>query len=463
MATYTPHYAANANGIYRIQDIDQLTLEQLVIFIEDFESVQLPRLQVLQNYYLNQTKIKNRSGMDATRADNRLSHNFARYISTVVVGYMLGNPIKYKHENEALMEQVRDFNKRNNEHAHNSIMETNLSIYGRAFEMLYRDEFARERLAIIDPKECFVIYDTTVAFRPIAGVHMYQLQVGKKIEYHADVYTANDVRKYVGDSWKKLQQVETRPHFFLAVPIVEYWNNDDRIGDYEPILDLIDAYDVIQSDTANEIEDFASAYLVLQGQPNTEAADVDEMKKSRVIVLDIAPDGSTPAAYYLTKQYDVQGQEAMKNRLVNDIHKLAFVPDLSDEKFASNVSGEAMKYKLFVFDQLRTTKERLFREGLMQRFRILGNSWTIRAREDNVEDLEIQFTPNLPKNTKELVDIATTIEGLVSKATQLGLLPFVENVEAEMERIEEEEAEARERNLNDYPNLGSSNEGAENG
>lgn len=452
MRTYQERYADNANAVYRLPELDQLNAETLGALIEDFYKIQHPRLDVLQKYYLNRNPIKERPAHDTTRSDNRLSHGFARYITTVVQGYMLGNPIRYKHRDENVMEQVEAFNLINSEHAHNSIIGMNLSIYGRAFELVYRDEQAEERLAVMDPKETFMIYDLTVTFNPLAGVHAYEIQIGKEATFYADVYTATERIRYSGKGWNKLTIEGRKPHYFDNVPIIEYWNNDDRTGDFEPVLDLIDAYDVVQSDTTNEIEDFASAYLVLQGQPNTQTEDVEGMKRSRVIVLDQSPDGSTPAAYYLTKQYDVAGQEALKNRLIDDIHKLSFVPDMSDERFNYQASGEAMKYKLFVFDQLRTTKERLFRDGLNDRYRVVAGSWAKKSRPTNVDGLEVMFNPNLPKNTKELVEIATMLEGVISKRTQLELLPIVENADTELDRMEEEEEEARERN-NSYPNL----------
>ena len=78
------------------------------------------------------------------------------------------------------------------------------------------------------------------------------------------------------------------------------------------------------------------------------------MKKANLLLLAngrMSPDGSKSQtdAKYIYKQYDVSGTEAYKERLQDDIHKISFVPDLTDESFSGNRSGEAMKYKLFGF------------------------------------------------------------------------------------------------------------------
>ena len=45
------------------------------------------------------------------------------------------------------------------------------------------------------------------------------------------------------------------------VPIVRYKNNDERMGDYERVLTLIDAYDRLQSDRIDDKDQFIDAGL----------------------------------------------------------------------------------------------------------------------------------------------------------------------------------------------------------
>lgn len=431
-------FSDKANSIFRVMSAEDITTEVLIKFVESFQTEQLPRLKELLSYYLNDTKINKREDRGEDRADNRLSHNFARYITTLIQGYMIGKPVTYNHNNESVLEQLNGFNDLNNEQSHNSLMELNLSIYGRAYEIIYTDKEAQERIAVIDPKECFVIYDTTVEMNPVAAVRVYEIELGDDKTTFVELYTADKVIKYKteGNIAEIVQEAE-EALYFGSVPIIEYWNNDERIGDFEPVLGQIDGYDNSQSDTANDQEDFANAYLVFEGQPNTDGEAIKNMKQSRAIVLDEAPQGERASVYYLTKTYDVDGVEAYKNRLVNDIHKLAFVPDMSDEKFSGNTSGESLKYKLFMLDQLRATKERLFKEGLMTRYRIVANVWGIKQKENGIEELEIIFTPNLPANVKEMVDIINNSPDL-SEETKLSNHPLVEDVRAEQERKRKE-------------------------
>ena len=158
-------------------------------------------------------------------------------------------------------------------------------------------------------------------------------------------------------------------------------------------------------------------------------------------------------AKYIYKQYDVQGSEAYKQRLEDDIHKFSNTPDLSDKAFGGNQSGEAMKYKLFGLEQKMATKVRYFKKGLMKRYKLLFTLKNIESsRNIDYTDVTITFTPNLPKAIKESVDIFNALNGGVSEKTRLALLDFIDNPNEEIEQMKKEELEYRKAtDQSDYP------------
>src|SRR5699024_1375361 len=103
-------------------------------------------------------------------ADHRAPHNFAKYVSQFIQGYMVGIPLKTVYPVDAIDEQLKDINRDNDADAHNSEMVLDLSIYGRAYELLYRNKRDETRFVQCSPLETFVIYDDTVEREPIAGV-----------------------------------------------------------------------------------------------------------------------------------------------------------------------------------------------------------------------------------------------------------------------------------------------------
>ena len=62
---------------------------------------------------------------------------------------------------------------------------------------------------------------------------------------------------------------------------------------------------------------------------------------------------------------------------------------------------------------------------------------------DDWMKLSYQFTPNLPANVSEEAQTAQTLEGIVSKETQLKVLSIVDNAENEIGRMRTEEKDGK--------------------
>lgn len=460
-------------------------IQRVTDLITKFQSEQLPRLNELKRYYLADNNIKYRdTGRDSNRADNRIASDWAKYITVFMQGYMLGNPIAYTTDDEKLAEKITDFNKQNMSDYYDGLIETDLSIYGRAYELIYTNENAQECMSRLEPEETFVVYDDTIAANSLFAIRFYQIKYSEtNITSYVEIYTSDSVYYYEskGQSYINMKFTQMVQHSFNGVPVNEYKNNEERLGDFESVLDSIDAYDLSQSELANFQQDMNDAYLVITGNPvtgtaepeyqidengelvlddygnpiptdNSEADVFNDMLKARLLILDNNndPDGPNPSAYYLTKSYDTAGTEAYKKRLVDDILRFTFTPDTNDQNFAGTQSGEAMKYKLMGNDNLRKTKERLLTKGIMRRLRLLANVWAIKnsvatvgqqvGLYDRINDVQIKFTPNIPQNDEERISQLKQLYGVISDETLFSLLSSFTGVDAEteMQRLSDE-------------------------
>ena len=111
------------------------------------------------------------------------------------------------------------------------------------------------------------------------------------------------------------------------------------------MISLIDAYDVLMSDRVNDKEQFVDAFLLLLGME----IDCDQAKKLRREKFLCGEIGGS--AEYLSMGLNEADTEVLRQAIKEDIHKLSMVPDLTDEEFAGNLSGVAIKYKLLGFEQ----------------------------------------------------------------------------------------------------------------
>lgn len=462
MATVTPatenklleqRFPDEANKHYTYPSIGKLleNLNHLADMIENHKSVQRPRLRTLENYYKgdNETILSGQRRKEEHQADNRATHNFAKYVSQFIQGYMVGIPLKTSYDDKNIGEMLRDMNRINDADEHNSELILDQSIFGRGYELLYRSKADENRFTTVDVMNTFVVYDDTVERTPIAGVRYFYNDYTKEETVH--LYTDLYRIIYKIDDGGKLIEDDVEPHAFGGVPIIEYENNRFRQGDFEDVLTLIDLYDGAQSDLANYSQDLNDAMLVIKGRLDLEdmfegdpIESAKKMKEANMLYL-VPPinaegkEGSTDAGY-IYKEYDVQGSEAYKTRLANDIHLFTATPNMNDEKFSANQSGEAMKYKLFLLEQKRAAKERRFKKSLRDRYRLINNVMKMAAEgEYDVSKLNITFTENLPKDVAKEMTWFTEAGGRLSQKTMLELFRHIENADEELKRIEEED------------------------
>ena len=433
----------------RIDKETQLTKEVIKWIIEK-HSEEKARIAELRDYYNNKNAIMNRQYKDANKPQNKLSHPFASYITNMATGYFLGNPISYNSENQDLLERILDIFKYNDEADNNTTLAKYSSIAGYAVELLYIDENSNARFKALPGDEVVIVYDNTLEENILYAIRYFEEDIPgeDKTKTTINVYTSNAIQTYKLED-NEITFIDETAHYFNDVPVSVYVNNDELYGDFERVKGLLDAYDKAQSDTANDFEYFTNALLVISGVLVEDEEGLN-FKDNRVINFA----GTDGKAEYLLKNINDSALENYKNRLVEDIHKFAQIPNLTDEQFAGNVSGESMKYKLMGLENIVSIKEAKFKKGLMRRIELLCNFLNIATNDLMLyTDIQPVFTRNKPKNEVELANMVKSLYGILSDETLISILPFVENSKEEIEKRDLE----KENTLDSY-DLGVENE-----
>ena len=152
------------------------------------------------------------------------------------------------------------------------------------------------------------------------------------------------------------------------------------------------------------------------------------------------------SAEWLIKQTSDAYVENMKNRLDKDIHKFAKCPNMSDQEFASNASGVAIKFKLLGTENLVSIKERKFKRGLQQRLELMSAINSVLREGFDWRAIDIHFTRNIPSNDADIANVVNSLKDIVSEETLLAQIPFVEDVQEGLEKVKKEREESKELN-----------------
>lgn len=469
---------------YFAESMDKLlgnNFDLLGKFVQHHQEKQVPRIQELFDYAEgeNHTILKNEiRRKESDMADNRAVHNYGKLISNFKRGYLVGKPVQYEYmdnqEGSETDQAIEEVSTQNDFFDLNRSLVLDMSRAGRAFEILYFNQKEQLMVKRLDPRRTFAIYENTLDGKAICGVHYYNPNPFDKETMRIDVYGADKVHRllkdkegiaYIEDNEEKNIKAQ-QTHGFGYPQIIEHLNNTAGMGDYETELSLIDLMDAAQSDTANYMTDLADAILAIIGDVSfpddidTAEKKIEYMKQMRrARFMNLVPpkneageESGNVDAKYLYKQYDVNGTEAYKSRLENNIHMMTSTPNMTDEHFSGTQSGEAMKYKLFGLDQERVSTQAIFEKGIRQRFRLIANIYPKISEENStafddfdVSKLRITFTPNLPQSEKEIVEMVDKLYGVISNETLMALLKKVTDVNPidEKERLERENPQQR--------------------
>lgn len=437
---------------YKINSIEDLTPELINALIKRFKMKEVSRLNKLFRYYRGEQDILSRT-RQPDKPNNRISNPWARFISQTATSYFIGNPVAYQSSDDQLMEVIQDIYDNNNEQSQNTKLSRDASVGGIAYELLYIDENGDVKFDVLNPNECFMIHDSTIKGNVLAGIRFYETYdyVTEETQLFVEVYTADAIYYYKQDE-DLLKLVDEQPHYFQSVPMIPYYNNLEGLGDFETVLSIINAYDVLQSDSVNNLEELADSYMLIKGVTLDEEA-AKAMRENRLINID-GEQGKDADAKWLTKPSEPSEIENLKIRLVDDMHRLSGVPDLSAQRFAgAETSGAALRYKIMNLENMAVNKERYFKHSLERRIKLICNFLSVKGHTFDFTEVSMQFTRNLAADVEGLTEIVTKLKGIVSDKTLLSLLPFVESAEFELELLEQQ----NEGTLDDYGQVFNSN------
>lgn len=423
---------------FRVRVETEPTARKVAKLLYRYRSAYAPRFGWLRDMYEGDHAILHRQAKPAFKPDNRLVANYAKQIVDTMTGYFLGIPVSLVGDDDREIAELEAWGAENCADDLDAELSKTSSIYGTAYEVMWRDMDARPHSSVATPLECFAVYGDTVE-RPMLWAVRFWTDSENVVR--GTVYTHSEEIPFeeVGGG---IVYGEPAPHGFPGIPVIEYVGNEERTGLFEGVSSLIKAHDDAISEKANDVDYYADAYLAITGAELDEET-LKSLRDSRIINL-AGVDGSPVSVQFLAKPESDATQEHLIDRLERLIFEQAMVADVSSEDFGT-ASGIAIRYRLQAMSNLAATMERKFRRGLRERWRLLlGYAGTTGVDPTAWARITPAFTRNVPANLVEEAQVAAQLSGIVSEQTQLAVLSCVDSPKDEAKRKRDEEAERAE-------------------
>lgn len=443
--------AIQAYVLKELQKGKEIDSDMITMLVNDFLPIANQKKALYDRYTVDNVPILNRPVLDGTKVNNKINNDFAGEIVDQKIGYVLGSAIKYSldknsYEDEDLYKEHQG--KVNRFIVSNSMNDKDIelgkltSICGLAGREVYIDKEGNEKVANIPAWEMIFLTDSDGRTLYALRLHEELRKVGdellltlcvdfyddEKITFFVEQESDQGI-KYVIDNE---QDVNPLPHVFGSTPIIKIVNNEEEMGDFERVINLIDGYDRTMSDVNSEIEQFRMAYMYFKGVKVSKET-IESAKTAGG--FEIPADGDIG---FITKQMSDTYVENHLKHLEENINRFAKHVNMSDPNFGGGDSSLANKYKLSALEMKSMMLEVKMKSALLKQFKILTSAWSKKGVEIDYLNIFFSFSRNLPVNVLEEADENIKLKGLVSERTRLSRLSFVDDVDYELEQMLED-------------------------
>lgn len=365
-------------------------------------------IEYLFNYYKGNQPILFKTKKVRPEINNIVVENHANSIVQFKVGYLLEKPIQYvarkdETDNES-MYALNDYLEIVNKEGKDRQIAHNQAVCGTALRLALPNrrytpdsDEAPFRVTDVYPATGYVVYSTLVEKMPLLGVIIYTKRIDNQDHTILQAYSNEHYWEY---DFTAHALIDSKPHPYGYVPLIEYPYNDERVGSFEVVIPLLDAINKVQSNRLDGVEQFIQALLVFKN------ADIDRNQLTALLELGaikIADDGEYKAnVEYLTQELNQEQTQVLKNDLLDVVYHIVGMP--SRQKSGGGDTGTAIIYRngWEEADSKIQDVELMFKESERQFLKVIlsyTRTLTLGKNKLRLSDIEIKFTRRNFENT----------------------------------------------------------------
>ncbi|MGF9971137.1 phage portal protein [Bacillus subtilis] len=411
-------------------------------------------------YYMNQADIKKKlryyyeggiRKVDTDKPNNRISHNWHKLLVQQKTQYLVGKPITFNAEDENFLKLVNDFVNEEFDDVLNQLLK-NASNKGREWLHPFVDEEGKFDFIRIPAEEVCPVYDTTKKRNLLYAIRYYDIKtIDDEFIRKVELYTDQQIFYYVMHDGELVLDFEYKrnpeSHFYLGetgygwgrVPLIEFKNNDEGVSDLVFYKDLIDQYNNTISNNANTFDEMQDVIYELK---NFGGQDLGEFMTNlkHYKAVEVGEDGGLELK---TVDVPIDSANTHLDRLEENIYRFGQGVNNNPDKVGNSPTNVAIKNLYSLLDLKANEAERKFRPALHAFFWFFTEYLKMTGQGEYDPTL-LQMTFNRSRMTNELEEVQMGSQSTdISKATRLAHHPWVDDVEAELKRIKDEEEEYR--------------------
>ena len=311
-------------------------------------AVNAGEITYLLNYYKGKQDIQRKEKFVRENINNKVTVNRANEIVTFKTAYLLNEPIQYiSHGDEkegTITEQVNVLNEymraEDKESKDKEIVDW-VHICGVADRFTITDEMAGVDdgapfyIYTVDPRLAFVIYSASVGERPMAGVI---LQMDEEQKWYAMVYTVKKCFTVTRET------VTEEDHILGGIPLVEYINNEARMGAFETVVPILNSINQLESDAVDSVQDFVNGFDVFQNCDIEDGSYSQLSIGGKAVKIKTVTQGMEAKVYRVASELNQSGVQQRVDDLTDSYLTICGMPNRNGGSSTSD-TGQAVIFR----------------------------------------------------------------------------------------------------------------------
>jgi SPP1 family phage portal protein len=330
-------------------DATEITAENVASVVQNVFPAHLANvdeINYLYNYYKGKQPILERIKEVRPEITNRVVVNFANEIVSFKVGYLLNSPFQYV----AITDKNEEVNILNSymyqvdkQAQDQEIIEWN-HICGTAYRYVEAKQPAEVGkgdspfdLYTLDPRTTAIVYSSTFKKKRMAAI-TYTISAELNTIRNFVVYTKDWIFTYAEDTEKKtISGLTQTPNTLGEIPVYEYPANNARLGAFEIVLPLLDAYNRISSNDVDGIEQTIQSFLKFINC-DLDADSLENLRQYGAIKIK-SIDGAPADVDTVKTDYSYDGANITKQDIHNAILTICGMPVMGNGSSISANNG----------------------------------------------------------------------------------------------------------------------------
>lgn len=336
------------------------------------------------------------------------------------------------------------------------------------------------------------LYDYSTPIQMIGLVRLWDEKDGRGNDIEkAEIITA-DYKRYYLNGKKQAndfkEDIEAKQDVtWKMVPAFAVENVDD-LCIFEPVIDLIDAFEEIIKNNKNifkyndeaklkitgyepehemmvpELDENGNPKLDKNEQPilikNPERVKEDEAILNAKIFYTPGKDGDID---WIIKNINDTASENHKKTLIELILMTTCIPNVTDVGFTNADNASALEKKFFPLEQVLIHADKQFKKELLRMWENIIDRINQKNNSNyDFRNIQIELQRNMPTEKTDVVSMALQLRGLLSDETVIGMLPYDLDVESELAKMKQQTEENMMNNFNNMVALGQEKSNVQN-